>query len=154
MYLRKMSWNESYFFPHCELIVKMQLVLNRDATILQSILHWALVYNKHLHFHTRGSYKPLFPPFFSPSMQQEELCTGQGLSAAFWASRSKKRRLKASFIITCVGSVAKATLRLANATAWNTNEALGTRRTLLSLCSRSPYSWGKQSEGKSIKGLP
>lgn len=39
--------------------------------------------------------------------------------------REKKRKLKASFIITCVGSVAKATLRLANATVWNTNEALG-----------------------------
>jgi len=62
------------------------------------------------------------------------------LSGLPGAKRDRERRLKASFIITCVGSVAKATLRLANATAWNTNEALGTRRTLLSLGSRSPYS--------------
>lgn len=34
------------------------------------------------------------------------------------------RRLRAPFIITCVGSVTKATLRLANATATNTNEVL------------------------------
>ncbi|KAL6095497.1 uncharacterized protein ACO6RY_09411 [Pungitius sinensis] len=35
-----------------------------------------------------------------------------------------ERRLRAPFIITCVGSVTKATLRLANATATNTNEVL------------------------------
>ncbi|XP_033979735.1 bifunctional protein GlmU-like [Trematomus bernacchii] len=35
-----------------------------------------------------------------------------------------QNRLKAPFIITCVGSVTKATLRLANATAENTNEVL------------------------------
>ncbi|MEQ2203563.1 hypothetical protein XENOCAPTIV_000793, partial [Xenoophorus captivus] len=34
----------------------------------------------------------------------------------------EERRLRAPFIITCVGSVTKATLRLANATATNTNE--------------------------------
>ncbi|XP_072907473.1 bifunctional protein GlmU-like isoform X3 [Hemitrygon akajei] len=34
----------------------------------------------------------------------------------------KDKKLKAPFIITCVGSVTKATLRLANATALNTNE--------------------------------
>ncbi|XP_042156571.1 bifunctional protein GlmU isoform X1 [Oncorhynchus tshawytscha] len=37
----------------------------------------------------------------------------------------EERNLKAPFIITCVGSVTKATLRLANATAGNTNEVLG-----------------------------
>lgn len=37
----------------------------------------------------------------------------------------EERRLRAPFIITCVGSVTKATLRLANATATNTNEVLG-----------------------------
>nr|XP_015208898.1 PREDICTED: bifunctional protein GlmU-like [Lepisosteus oculatus] len=36
----------------------------------------------------------------------------------------EKKKLKAPFIITCVGSVAKATLRLANATASNTNEII------------------------------
>lgn len=36
----------------------------------------------------------------------------------------EERRLRAPFIITCVGSVTKATLRLANATAANTNEVL------------------------------
>ncbi|KAM4713686.1 bifunctional protein GlmU-like [Anableps anableps] len=36
----------------------------------------------------------------------------------------EERRLRAPFIITCVGSVTKATLRLANATATNTNEVL------------------------------
>nr|XP_040017073.1 bifunctional protein GlmU-like [Gasterosteus aculeatus aculeatus] len=35
-----------------------------------------------------------------------------------------ERQLRAPFIITCVGSVTKATLRLANATATNTNEVL------------------------------
>uniref|UniRef100_A0A671M4L8 Uncharacterized protein n=1 Tax=Sinocyclocheilus anshuiensis TaxID=1608454 RepID=A0A671M4L8_9TELE len=47
------------------------------------------------------------------------------LSVVRGAKRDRERILKASFIITCVGSVAKATLGLANATAWNTNEALG-----------------------------
>ncbi|XP_031148946.1 bifunctional protein GlmU-like [Sander lucioperca] len=36
----------------------------------------------------------------------------------------EERRLRAPFIITCVGSVTKATLRLANATAENTNEVI------------------------------
>uniref|UniRef100_A0A3Q0SGH0 PPC domain-containing protein n=2 Tax=Heroini TaxID=318529 RepID=A0A3Q0SGH0_AMPCI len=36
----------------------------------------------------------------------------------------EERHLRAPFIITCVGSVTKATLRLANATATNTNEVL------------------------------
>ncbi|KAF3703202.1 hypothetical protein EXN66_Car018890 [Channa argus] len=36
----------------------------------------------------------------------------------------EERRLRAPFIITCVGSVTKATLRLANATATNTNQVL------------------------------
>ncbi|XP_029903229.1 uncharacterized protein LOC115356269 [Myripristis murdjan] len=36
----------------------------------------------------------------------------------------QERRLRAPFIITCVGSVTKATLRLANATATNTNEVI------------------------------
>ncbi|XP_059212782.1 bifunctional protein GlmU-like [Centropristis striata] len=36
----------------------------------------------------------------------------------------EERRLRAPFIITCVGSVTKATLRLANATATNQNEVL------------------------------
>ncbi|XP_023250080.1 uncharacterized protein LOC111645215 [Seriola lalandi dorsalis] len=36
----------------------------------------------------------------------------------------EERRLRAPFIITCVGSLTKATLRLANATATNTNEVL------------------------------
>ncbi|XP_066533085.1 bifunctional protein GlmU-like [Hoplias malabaricus] len=36
----------------------------------------------------------------------------------------EEKRLKAPFIITCVGSVTKATLRLANATADNTNEVI------------------------------
>ncbi|CAJ1077695.1 bifunctional protein GlmU-like [Xyrichtys novacula] len=36
----------------------------------------------------------------------------------------KEAGLRAPFIITCVGSVTKATLRLANATASNTNELL------------------------------
>ncbi|XP_023147327.1 bifunctional protein GlmU-like isoform X2 [Amphiprion ocellaris] len=36
----------------------------------------------------------------------------------------EERRLRAPFIITCVGSVTKATLRLANATATNTNEVM------------------------------
>ncbi|XP_049446848.1 bifunctional protein GlmU-like [Epinephelus fuscoguttatus] len=36
----------------------------------------------------------------------------------------EERRLRAPFIITCVGSVTKATLRLANATATNTNEVI------------------------------
>ncbi|XP_034384029.1 bifunctional protein GlmU-like [Cyclopterus lumpus] len=35
-----------------------------------------------------------------------------------------ERRLRAPFIITCVGSVTKATLRLANATASNTDEVI------------------------------
>ncbi|XP_043913037.1 bifunctional protein GlmU-like isoform X1 [Protopterus annectens] len=34
------------------------------------------------------------------------------------------KKLKAPFIITCVGSVTRATLRLANATASNTNEII------------------------------
>lgn len=34
----------------------------------------------------------------------------------------EERKLRAPFVITCVGSVTKATLRLANATAENTNE--------------------------------
>ncbi|XP_036942353.1 bifunctional protein GlmU-like [Acanthopagrus latus] len=36
----------------------------------------------------------------------------------------EERQLRAPFIITCVGSVTKATLRLANATASNTNEVI------------------------------
>ncbi|KAG5276592.1 hypothetical protein AALO_G00107450 [Alosa alosa] len=36
----------------------------------------------------------------------------------------EERKLRAPFIITCVGSVTKATLRLANATAGNTNEVI------------------------------
>ncbi|XP_036405101.1 bifunctional protein GlmU-like [Megalops cyprinoides] len=36
----------------------------------------------------------------------------------------EERRLKAPFIITCVGSVTKATLRLANATADNINQVV------------------------------
>ncbi|KAG7460631.1 hypothetical protein MATL_G00200780 [Megalops atlanticus] len=36
----------------------------------------------------------------------------------------EERKLKAPFIITCVGSVIKATLRLANATADNTNQVV------------------------------
>ncbi|MED6258005.1 hypothetical protein ATANTOWER_001574 [Ataeniobius toweri] len=36
----------------------------------------------------------------------------------------EERRLRAPFIITCVGSVTKATVRQANATATNTNEVL------------------------------
>ncbi|XP_031438052.1 bifunctional protein GlmU-like isoform X2 [Clupea harengus] len=36
----------------------------------------------------------------------------------------EERKLRAPFIITCVGSVTKATLRLANATAENTNEVI------------------------------
>ncbi|KAF3850301.1 hypothetical protein F7725_020020 [Dissostichus mawsoni] len=36
-----------------------------------------------------------------------------------------QNRLQAPFIITCVGSVTKATLRLANATATNTDELSG-----------------------------
>ncbi|XP_071324120.1 bifunctional protein GlmU-like [Trachinotus anak] len=36
----------------------------------------------------------------------------------------EQRRLRAPFIITCVGSLTKATLRLANATAANTNEVI------------------------------
>lgn len=36
----------------------------------------------------------------------------------------EERKLCAPFIITCVGSVTKATLRLANATADNTNEVI------------------------------
>ncbi|KAL1258388.1 hypothetical protein QQF64_011632 [Cirrhinus molitorella] len=87
----------------------------------------------------------LFPPFLSasPSCRWLGLYRGVGvwegrrrsctlarassalLSGVRGAKRDRERRLKASFIITCVGSVAKATLRLANATAWNTNEALG-----------------------------
>uniref|UniRef100_A0A3B5KR15 PPC domain-containing protein n=1 Tax=Xiphophorus couchianus TaxID=32473 RepID=A0A3B5KR15_9TELE len=37
----------------------------------------------------------------------------------------EERRLRAPFVITCVGSVTRATLRLANATATNTNELSG-----------------------------
>ncbi|XP_028653353.2 bifunctional protein GlmU-like [Erpetoichthys calabaricus] len=36
----------------------------------------------------------------------------------------EQKKLKAPFVITCVGSVTKATLRLANATALNTNEVV------------------------------
>ncbi|XP_022050474.1 bifunctional protein GlmU-like isoform X2 [Acanthochromis polyacanthus] len=36
----------------------------------------------------------------------------------------EERRLRAPFIITCVGSVTKATLRLASATATNANEVI------------------------------
>ncbi|KAG9283107.1 bifunctional protein GlmU [Astyanax mexicanus] len=36
----------------------------------------------------------------------------------------EEQKLKAPFIITCVGSLTKATLRLANATANNTNEVI------------------------------
>ncbi|KAG7466594.1 hypothetical protein JOB18_014060 [Solea senegalensis] len=36
----------------------------------------------------------------------------------------QERKLRAPFIVTCVGSVTKATLRLANATAANTNEVI------------------------------
>ncbi|MGH0137714.1 UNVERIFIED_CONTAM: hypothetical protein FKN15_036577 [Acipenser sinensis] len=36
----------------------------------------------------------------------------------------EEKELKAPFVITCVGSVTKATLRLANATASNTNEII------------------------------
>ncbi|XP_053301256.1 bifunctional protein GlmU [Pleuronectes platessa] len=35
-----------------------------------------------------------------------------------------ERRLRAPFILSCVGSLTKATLRLANATATNTNEVI------------------------------
>ncbi|XP_068454834.1 bifunctional protein GlmU-like [Clinocottus analis] len=48
---------------------------------------------------------------------------GQDLLAALQAFVDE-RRLRAPFIITCVGSVTKATLRLANATATNTNEVI------------------------------
>ncbi|KAJ8389373.1 hypothetical protein AAFF_G00120810 [Aldrovandia affinis] len=36
----------------------------------------------------------------------------------------EERKMRAPFVITCVGSVTKATLRLANATADNTNEVV------------------------------
>uniref|UniRef100_A0A8C8RUG2 PPC domain-containing protein n=1 Tax=Pelusios castaneus TaxID=367368 RepID=A0A8C8RUG2_9SAUR len=34
------------------------------------------------------------------------------------------KKLKAPFVMTCVGSLNRATLRLANATAWNTNKII------------------------------
>ncbi|KAM7368325.1 hypothetical protein PAMP_014553 [Pampus punctatissimus] len=49
---------------------------------------------------------------------------GQELLASLQAF-VEENRLRAPFIITCVGSVTKATLRLANATAANTNEVAG-----------------------------
>ncbi|XP_060947395.1 bifunctional protein GlmU-like [Limanda limanda] len=48
---------------------------------------------------------------------------GQELLASLQAF-VQERRLRAPFIITCVGSVTTATLRLANATATNTNEVI------------------------------
>ncbi|XP_029965712.1 uncharacterized protein LOC115401582 [Salarias fasciatus] len=48
---------------------------------------------------------------------------GQELLAGLQAFVDQ-RRLRAPFIITCVGSLTKATLRLANATATNTNEVM------------------------------
>ncbi|KAG8444001.1 hypothetical protein GDO86_009257 [Hymenochirus boettgeri] len=42
----------------------------------------------------------------------------------------KEKRLKAPFVITCVGSVTKATLRLANCDALNTNEIIHLRERL------------------------
>ncbi|XP_028997796.1 bifunctional protein GlmU-like isoform X2 [Betta splendens] len=48
---------------------------------------------------------------------------GQELLACLQAF-VEQRRLRAPFIITCVGSVTRATVRLANATATNTNEVL------------------------------
>uniref|UniRef100_A0A3Q3FIZ3 PPC domain-containing protein n=1 Tax=Labrus bergylta TaxID=56723 RepID=A0A3Q3FIZ3_9LABR len=66
--------------------------------------------------------------------------TGQGSSSNIYSPRGplwpgsgaagslqafvKEAGLKAPFIMSCVGSVTKATLRLANATASNTNEVL------------------------------
>ncbi|CAL8312311.1 unnamed protein product [Lota lota] len=48
---------------------------------------------------------------------------GQELTSGLLAF-VEERGLRAPFIITCVGSVTKATLRLANATAENTNEVI------------------------------
>ncbi|KAG7316430.1 hypothetical protein KOW79_019971 [Hemibagrus wyckioides] len=48
---------------------------------------------------------------------------GQELLSSLQAFVEEKQ-LKAPFIITCVGSVTKATLRLANATADNTNQVI------------------------------
>lgn len=46
---------------------------------------------------------------------------GQELLASLQAF-VEERRLRAPFVITCVGSVTKATLRLANATATDTDQ--------------------------------
>lgn len=48
-------------------------------------------------------------------------CPGQEILGSLQAF-VEERRLQAPFIMTCVGSVTKATLRLANASATNTNE--------------------------------
>ncbi|PWA28263.1 hypothetical protein CCH79_00019696 [Gambusia affinis] len=48
----------------------------------------------------------------------------------------EERRLRAPFIITCVGSVTRATLRLANATATNTNEFSPAVQVLTRFCSQ------------------
>ncbi|KAA0711520.1 hypothetical protein E1301_Tti006189 [Triplophysa tibetana] len=98
------------------------------------------------------------PHSFRPSPQREPYAGQRLLSTAFWLGRAKRdteRRLKASFIMTCVGSVAKATLRLANATALNTNEALGraARRTRLSLRSRNPQSRGNGAGDKLSRSM-
>ncbi|KAF5894171.1 bifunctional protein GlmU-like, partial [Clarias magur] len=60
-------------------------------------------------------------PGSSLSVFALRLGPGQELLSALQAF-VKEKQLKAPFIITCVGSVTKATLRLANATADNTNQ--------------------------------
>ena len=60
-----------------------------------------------------------------PQSQSGGLGPGQGLLSSPLRSMGEGKSLKAPFIITCVGSITTATLRLANATAGNTNEALG-----------------------------
>uniref|UniRef100_A0A3P9IFF2 PPC domain-containing protein n=1 Tax=Oryzias latipes TaxID=8090 RepID=A0A3P9IFF2_ORYLA len=50
-------------------------------------------------------------------------CPGQEILGSLQAF-VEERRLQAPFIMTCVGSVTKATLRLANASATNTNEVI------------------------------
>ncbi|KAB5539996.1 hypothetical protein PHYPO_G00095820 [Pangasianodon hypophthalmus] len=62
-------------------------------------------------------------PGSSLSVFALRLGPGQELLSSLQAFVEEKQ-LKAPFIITCVGSVTKATLRLANATADNTNQVI------------------------------
>lgn len=131
--------SSTHFFPTCPLPALSQ------HTHTEQNLNLFSPYPTHTHTHT--SPNPAYPPLPCTQSLQAALglCShasvsrhwGWGLASrgCSWvlASNSsapcsalwKAEKLKAPFIITCVGSITTATLRLANATAVNTNEALG-----------------------------